>query len=287
MNIISKLMTYLLIIGFAVSALAQMPEMNQDKYQSKNYPDLSLLSSNIKQLCKELNICNATRVLDLVRLSRYKYKLLTDEKKSGVDFILSKTMNDHWSILVDQKHWFVHYSGQHLLTDLIEEAEHMAREGHCHAAETKIEKVLKFKPNMDWAYFIKAHCKLQQGLFQEFIQNTEKAIKLNNTETLYYNQLAWFHATTKFSKYRDARKGLQYALKAVSMSPNNWKVTDTLAASYARNGQYHLALETQEKAMNLLRKDNEIAADQIYENLKKMNTRKRLYQHRRAYTEIN
>jgi tetratricopeptide (TPR) repeat protein len=283
MNIKRYIIKAILLFAF-VPAHAQMPSDQEIRYQSIDLPNLSILSYNVEKLCQEFKTCNATRVHDLLRKSQYNYLLLTDEKKSNVQFLLSKTMNNHWSIQVNQKHWFVLSLDQHLVFDFLEQAQHLADQNKFHAAEHHIQKALKLKPDMDQAYMLLAYCKLQQSQFDTFIDYGEKAIKLNHNNPNYYNHMAWFYATAKFSKYRNGRKALQYALKAVSITPDNWEYTDTLAAAYACNAQFHEAYDTQNKSILLIR-DSDLPADRIYHYLKKMNHRKKLYQHRTAYTE--
>ncbi|MBF0452060.1 MAG: hypothetical protein HQK75_15260 [Candidatus Magnetomorum sp.] len=276
-----------MIIIFVISVTVYGETDSQSRYQSKELPSLSILSYNIKQLCAEYKPCNATSVLDLLQLDRFNYELITEEKESGVQFFLSKTMNDNWSIQVNQKRWFVVASDQNLVFELIETAETLANEKDFSAAVEKINQAISLKPDMDKAYFLLAFCKLQQSQFEAFINHAETAISLSPANPEYLNQMAWFYATTKHSKYRDAIKSLQYALKAVSISPDNWFFTDTLAAAYARNGKFHEALDTQNKTIQLIRSSNSLSADRIHQHLKNMNLRKEMYQHRKMFTETN
>jgi tetratricopeptide (TPR) repeat protein len=273
----------ILLILF-VTAHAQMNSDQGHRYQSTDLPNLSILSYNVEKLCQEYKSCNATRVHDLLRKGKFNYQLITDEKQSDIHFILSKTMNNHWNIQYNQKHWFVLEQDQHLIFEFLEKAQYLADNNQFYEAEQLIQKALKLKPDMDKAYILWAYCKLQQNQFDLSIQYGEKAISLNHNNPQYYNQMAWFYATTKYSKYRNGRKALQYALKAVSIHPNLWVYTDTLAASYACNAQFHEALETQNKSIKLL-SDSDLPADKIHHYLKKMNHRKKLYQHRKAFIE--
>jgi tetratricopeptide (TPR) repeat protein len=281
---IKQYFVHAIVLFACVTVNAQMPSEMESRYQSKDLPSLSILSYNIDKLCQEYKTCNATRVHDLLHKNKSTYRLLTDEKNSDNQFILAKTMNNHWSIQVGKKHWFVLATDQHLVFELLEKAQQIADENKFHEAEKHIQKALTLKPDMDRAFMLWAFCKLQQNQLDLFIQYGEKAISLNTTNPNYYNQMAWFYATTKHNKYRNGRKALQYALKAVSIFPDSWAYTDTLAASYACNAQFHEAFDTQKKSMQLI-KESDLPADQIHHYLKKMNRRKELYQHRRAYIE--
>jgi tetratricopeptide (TPR) repeat protein len=289
MNIKSILITAICLINtiilFAdITVHAQNLADSESKYQSLKLPNLSILSYNIEKLCQEYKECNATRVVDLLRKKQHTYQLLTNEKKSKVQFILSKTMNNYWSIQVNQKNWFVIASDQHVVFELFEKAQHLADKKQFYQAEQQIQKALALKPDMGKAYMLWAYCNLQQNKLDKFIQYGEKAIQLEHANPEYYNHMAWFYATTKQRKFRNGRKALQYALKAVSIMPDNWEFTDTLAAAYACNAQFHEAFDTQNQSISLIR-DSNLPADQIHHYLKKMNHRKSLYQHRKAYID--
>jgi len=268
----------------SLSAYAQN-RAEEDNYQSKELPSLSILSYNIKKVCKENDQCNATRVRDLLQLDDNNYELITDEKDPGLKILLSRTINNWWSIQINQKRCFVINSDQQHVYKLLENAEKMADKKKFTEAIKIIKQVLALKKDMDQAYFLMAYCKLQQSLLDDFIIDAENAISIAPNNPGYLNQMAWFYATSKYSKYRNARKSLQYALKAVSISPDNWVFTDTLAAAYARNGQFHEALATQNKSIQLIRHSQDIPADRVHLYLKKMNHRKEMYQHSKAYTE--
>jgi len=275
----------LMISCFSLIASAENEKDLQPRYQSKDLPSLSILSYNVKQLCSEYDGCNATNVHDLLRIDNFNFELITDETGTVVQFFLSKTMNNFWSIQINQKRWFVLASDQHLVLELFDEAKKLLSEKRIKNAIEKIAKVLSLKPDMDNAYYLLAYCNLQQSNLDNFITNAEKAISLNPHNPEYLNQMAWFYATTKYSKFRNARKSLKYALKAISISPDNWLFTDTLAAAYARNGHFHEALETQSKSIQLIRQNTTLTADRVHLYLKKMNKRKDMYQHRKAYIE--
>ncbi|MEW5725567.1 MAG: sel1 repeat family protein, partial [Thermodesulfobacteriota bacterium] len=58
-------------------------------------------------------------------------------------------------------------------------------------------------------------------------------------------------ATCPEVSVRNRAKALDYALKAVSLSPTACHL-DTLAASYAEAGQFDLAVKTQERVVELV-----------------------------------
>lgn len=67
------------------------------------------------------------------------------------------------------------------------------------------------------------------------------------------NNLAWLYATQKNPGYRNPEKALQLALRACKLTKfNRPGYLDTLAAAYAAVGEFSSAIETAEKALQLL-----------------------------------
>ena len=80
------------------------------------------------------------------------------------------------------------------------------------------------------------------------------------------NSLAWFLATTSEPALRDGRRALAAAEIAVRQEPENASYVDTLAAAYAEAGQFASAVETQERAIDLLRRAGQIEAVEDFES---------------------
>ena len=68
------------------------------------------------------------------------------------------------------------------------------------------------------------------------------------------NALAWMLATSPYSEVRNGPEAVQYAGQAASGS--KWKdpeILDTLAASYAENGEFDRAISVEQQAIALLK----------------------------------
>jgi hypothetical protein len=85
-----------------------------------------------------------------------------------------------------------------------------------------------------------------------------------------YNAAAWFLATTKDPRYRDADNAVKYALLAVEYAKKiNNPVTissylDTLAAGYAEKGDYAKATELETEAYNIaIDKNNNVKLEDL------------------------
>lgn len=87
-------------------------------------------------------------------------------------------------------------------------------------------------------------------LYRLAIVDYEQAIRLNPGEALAHNNLAWLLATADDPAVRDSTRSVTVALEACELS--KWSDADfltTLAAAYARSGEFSKAVEWQQKAM--------------------------------------
>jgi tetratricopeptide (TPR) repeat protein len=76
------------------------------------------------------------------------------------------------------------------------------------------------------------------------------AAKLEPNNVMVHNNAAWLLATCPKDEVRDGKKAIQYAKKACELT--GWKEAfykDTLAAAYAEDGQFDLAVKYQREAL--------------------------------------
>ncbi|MEE9369682.1 MAG: hypothetical protein V3V05_12600 [Pontiella sp.] len=85
-------------------------------------------------------------------------------------------------------------------------------------------------------------------LAEEWMSKTEGSARRQG-----FNMLAMTYVTTN-KKLRDGKKAIKYALIAIEVSGEADWLLDTLACAYARNGQFDLAVKTQEKAYKMAKK---------------------------------
>jgi len=90
------------------------------------------------------------------------------------------------------------------------------------------------------------------GKIKEAIVEYEAAIKLDATNGLVTNNLAWILATCPEASLRNGKRAVELASRAVQLvGDNNPTVVGTLAAAYAEVGRYKDAAVTAEKARAL------------------------------------
>ena len=103
----------------------------------------------------------------------------------------------------------------------------------------------------------------QKGQYDQAISDFNKAIEINSMDAQTYNNLAWLFATAKVPRFRNGEKAVVLALKACELS--EWKnpgCLDTLAASYARVGDFGNATKWQEKALQLFEEGKKTEAQE-------------------------
>ena len=107
---------------------------------------------------------------------------------------------------------------------------------------------------------------LVQGKIDEALAEFHKTIELDSDYVQPYNNIAWIRATHPAAEYRNAAEAIAYAQHACRLSDQKTKgsahMLDTLAAAYARGGQFDKAVETTRFALALAKKagDTELVA---------------------------
>ncbi len=99
------------------------------------------------------------------------------------------------------------------------------------------------------------------------------------------NNVAWVLATCRDADARDGALAVQYALQAVEQEAENYAFVRTLAAAYARHGEFEKAIAAQERANELFQRDTQFTGD-TREQLRKDNEEKlELYRKHEAYVD--
>jgi tetratricopeptide (TPR) repeat protein len=151
--------------------------------------------------------------------------------------------------------------------------------GQRQIALADFKQALEFNPDALWVRFDRGQLFAEMGLYQPAIEDLHMAATSSPKTAVYANALAWLLATCPDAKIHDGKEAVRFALKAVRID-RNAQYLDTLAAAQARKGDFKQAVETQQAALELIRKDK--AAQ---ETLKEFTSRLSLYTAGKPYTQ--
>jgi tetratricopeptide (TPR) repeat protein len=130
------------------------------------------------------------------------------------------------------------------------------RKGLYDKALDRISTALLLKPKNP--EYLHNRAVIMTGLerYKEAIQDYRHVIKHNPKSGGSYNNLAWIYSTAKNPAYRDCRKAIYFARKALQVDRNAaW--LDTLASAYAECGDFKKAINVESEAYKLSRPPNE------------------------------
>ncbi len=126
------------------------------------------------------------------------------------------------------------------------------KKGEVDQAIADYTKAIELKADLYDAYTLRGICYGKKGQSEEAIADFTKALE-KKPHYLTYNGLAWIFATSKKDEYRNGTRAVELAQKAVQIH-RNANSLNTLAAAYAEAGKFKEAVETQEEALDLLKK---------------------------------
>jgi tetratricopeptide (TPR) repeat protein len=152
--------------------------------------------------------------------------------------------------------------------------------GQRQLAAADFNKALELNSDALSVRFDRGQLFVAMGLYQPAIEDLRMAAKSSPENAVYANTLAWLLATCPDAKFHNGKEAVRLALNAVSID-RNAQYLDTLAAAQSRKGDFKQAVETQQAALDLLRKDKAVQE----ETIKEFTTRLSLYTTGKPYTQ--
>jgi membrane protease YdiL (CAAX protease family)/tetratricopeptide (TPR) repeat protein len=119
-------------------------------------------------------------------------------------------------------------------------------------------------PKFHWAYQVRGVIHQQRGEYGPAAEDLKQAINLGPNEPWSFRALAWQLATCPDAAQRNGKKAVEYATRACELT--GWRKADMLtclAAAYAENGDFDLAIKRQEEALRLAQ-DDELVSFQFF-----------------------
>lgn len=139
-------------------------------------------------------------------------------------------------------------------------------------AISDFSKAIELTKNQENAflYICRGSAFYDRGAYEKAYSDISKAMELEPTNASNYNALAWMLATCPDVRYRDGRRAIELAKKAIKLTNLKFQKAayiDTLAAAYAEIGCFEDAVSTQQKVLSLLY-ETKADSDTIEEGIK-------------------
>lgn len=143
-------------------------------------------------------------------------------------------------------------------------------------------EAVKIDPKSAAAHSYRGYALAKLKKYADAVDAFEKAVTLEpGADDL--AEYASFRASCPDAKYRDGKKAVDMAKKAVSKAGKDeyWGYADVLAMAYAEAGDFELAVAEQRKALDLLKAEKY----QDKDDLKKVEARLKLYREKKPYRD--
>jgi tetratricopeptide (TPR) repeat protein len=123
-------------------------------------------------------------------------------------------------------------------------------------------RAIEINPDFVDGYTNRGAAWFYKGNWAKALADCSKAMSLDSNAIWAQNQLAWILATCPKEDYRNGKKALELAKRAIS-AEDNLLFYDTLAAAYAELGDFRRAVASQEEAIKRLKLQDSVSQDTL------------------------
>jgi tetratricopeptide (TPR) repeat protein len=158
----------------------------------------------------------------------------------------------------------------------------LALQGNLDEAAVHLAEALRLDPQLAQAHYSLGQVLARKGKIDEAITQFEEVLRLKPDWIEPMNNLAWLLAASKETTIHNPDKAIRFAQRACELT--NYKkpdFLDTLAVAYAAAGDFHKAIETAEKALELCQSSEQNTLKEEIES------RLALYKASRPYIETH
>ncbi len=139
-------------------------------------------------------------------------------------------------------------------------------------------EAIRLRPDYHESLIKRAHAYYKTGNARLAKNDLQRALQLDPNNASLCNRLAWIYATSKADGLRNEVLAVELALSACEVDGNDHNYLDTLAAAYAANGQFDMAVETQKRAVEIVAHAGKAAE-------KEYRARLEMYRQKKPYRE--
>jgi WD40 repeat protein/serine/threonine protein kinase/tetratricopeptide (TPR) repeat protein len=125
------------------------------------------------------------------------------------------------------------------------------KQGKLDEAIAEYRQAIKRKPDFAAPHYNLGVVLKERGKLDQAIVAFERVIELEPNHALRHNQLAWLLATCPEAKFRDAKRAVELAKRAVELKRQEGNYWNTLGVAHYRAGSWKEAVAILEKSMEL------------------------------------
>jgi tetratricopeptide (TPR) repeat protein len=142
-------------------------------------------------------------------------------------------------------------------------------------------QALELNPHSSRAYNNRGYAWSKLGLIPRALDDYRRALEIDPFFAEVYNNIAWIRATCPEKRFRDGRRAITLAKRALDLEPN-YAYMDTLAAAYAESGDFETAVKIEGSIISML--NHEQRLDEIPAYQQRLQRYRKHLPLREAYT---
>ena len=119
-------------------------------------------------------------------------------------------------------------------------------------AEADLNRALALDNRLIKARLQRGELWLAQGNYEKAAADYRAAVRNDPRSAEAFRCVAWMMATCEEEKFRDPKRSLQFAKKAIELKgEEDFRLLDTMAAAHANAGQFNYAMTEQQRAIEM------------------------------------
>ena len=119
-------------------------------------------------------------------------------------------------------------------------------------AEADLNRALELNNRLTRGYIQRGNLWLAQGDYERAAADYRTAVRNDSRSVAAYRCVAWMMATCEDQRYRDPKRSIQFAKKAIELNGDeDFRLLDTVAAAHANAGQFSDAVSEQQRVIKM------------------------------------